>query len=56
MTEIDYLNSAVVALALAHRGDAAANRRTVALVLQAESESHVVYDGTTLLRLLQQDK
>ncbi len=55
LTEIDYLNGAVVALAAAHKGDADANRRMVALVRQAESGSRVAYDGSKLLRLLQQD-
>lgn len=54
LTEIDYLNGAVVTLATAHGGDAPANRRMVALVRHAESGSPVVYDGAKLLRLLQQ--
>ena len=36
LTEIDYLNGAVVALATAYGGDAPANRRMVALVRQAD--------------------
>ncbi len=55
LTEIDYLNGAVIALAAAHGADAPANRRMVALVRQAESGSSVVHGGATLLRLLQHD-
>lgn len=55
MTEIDYLNGAVIALAAAHGGDAPANRRMVALVRRAESGGVVGYDGATLLRLLKRD-
>jgi 2-dehydropantoate 2-reductase len=52
LTEIDYLNGAVVALAKAHGGDAPANRRMVALVRQAESGAHAAYEGPKLLSLL----
>ena len=55
LTEIDYLNGAVFALAAAHGGDAPANRRMVGLVRQAESGSPSRYDGAKLLRLLQHD-
>lgn len=53
MTEINYLNGAVVALAEAHGGDAPANRRMVALVQLAESRSPTAYDGAQLLQMLQ---
>ena len=55
LTEIDYLNGAVVALAAAHGGDAPANRRMVELVRQAEKGGSAAYDAVTLLRLLHSD-
>ena len=55
LTEIDYLNGAVIILAASHGGDTPANRRMVALVRQVEKGAPATYDGARLLRLLRSD-